>query len=247
MSFLDGITDNYGGIATSVVSIAALAFLSKQMQANTTPQNNTTSITVTASLPSTTQLQPSAENKIPVLYGASWFGGVITDAVMTNNNQTMTYCITLSEKTGTILSTSQASAYTFHDVYYNSQRLIFKSDGYTVDYSLDINGVVDKSLSGFVKIYCYAGNSSSSAPIGNYDNPNVSAISVMPGWTSTNTMDDLIFAIVEVDYNQANGITSIGSLLFNIQNSMKLPGDVLYDYMTNTRYGAGLDPSVIKT
>jgi hypothetical protein len=34
---------------------------------------------------------------------------------------------------------------------------------------------------------------------------------------------------------------------FKIQNSMTLPGDCIYDYMTNTRYGAGIDPAEINS
>jgi hypothetical protein len=32
-----------------------------------------------------------------------------------------------------------------------------------------------------------------------------------------------------------------------MKNTMTLPGDVLYDYMTNTRYGAGIPEAEIKT
>jgi len=32
----------------------------------------------------------------------------------------------------------------------------------------------------------------------------------------------------------------------NMSNSMTMPGDVLYDMMTNTTYGAGIAPADIK-
>jgi hypothetical protein len=54
-------------------------------------------------------------------------------------------------------------------------------------------------------------------------------------------MSNLVFVIVRVDYNKDKNITGLGDLTFEIKNSMKLPGDCLYDYMTNTRYGAGID------
>jgi hypothetical protein len=34
-------------------------------------------------------------------------------------------------------------------------------------------------------------------------------------------------------------------MTFVIENSMKLAGDCLYDLMTNTRYGAGINPEEI--
>jgi hypothetical protein len=58
-------------------------------------------------------------------------------------------------------------------------------------------------------------------------------------------MNDLIFAVVKVDYNREKNVTGIGDLLFHVDNTMKLPGDVLYDYMTNTRYGAGITATEI--
>jgi hypothetical protein len=53
-------------------------------------------------------------------------------------------------------------------------------------------------------------------------------------------MNELIFSVVRVEYSREKNVTGIGDLKFHIQNSMFLPGDVLYDYMTNTRYGAGI-------
>ena len=73
------------------------------------------------------------------------------------------------------------------------------------------------------------------------------AWSIMPGWTSAHTMNDLVFAIVKVEYNKEKNVTKLGKLDFKIRNSMTEPGDCLYDYMTNTRYGAGIDPQEINS
>ena len=70
----------------------------------------------------------------------------------------------------------------------------------------------------------------------------------MPNWASaTHAMNDLLFAVVRVDYNRDKNVTGLGDMLFHIQNNMYLPGDCLYDYMTNTRYGAGISASEIYT
>ena len=58
-------------------------------------------------------------------------------------------------------------------------------------------------------------------------------------------MNDTLFAIVKVTYSRDKGVTGMPNMMFTITNSMKLPGDVLYDYMTNTRYGAGIDSANI--
>lgn len=243
MSFLSDVVGFFSGnsIASSVVKIVGISYIAKKLANNAISANN---IDNPANIDQGVRLQipPAANNKIPVLYGSAYFGGVITDAVMTNTNKTMYYCLTLSEKTGTILSQNTASSYTFKDVYWNDQRIVFKNDGITVDYTVDRAGTVDRSLGDQVSIYCYAGNSSTPKVPENYTNNSIpNAYSVMPGWTtSTHQMNDLIFAIVKVDYNREKNVTGIGNVLFHIDNTMKLPGDVLYDYMTNTRYGAGI-------
>lgn len=250
MSFLSGIVDFFksNSIASSIVKIVGLSYLAKKVADNALSANNLDNTEANIDKGVRLQVEPAASNKIPVLYGAGYFGGIITDAVMTNTNKTMFYCLTLSEKTGTLLSNSTPSDYTFKDIYWNDQRVVFKSDGITVDYTLDRAGNQDRSLDGQVKFYCYAGNSSTPKIPENYSTSTTyMAYNVMPNWTSsTHPMSDLIFAIARVDYNREKNVTGLGTVLFHIDNSMKLPGDVLYDYMTNTRYGAGIDPTEIK-
>lgn len=187
------------------------------------------------------QVAPNADSKIPVLYGSAFFGGNISDAAMTNNNKTMWYCLVLSEKTGTQYSNSAASTYTFNNVYWNNQRIIFNTDGITVNYTVDSNGTIDRSLSGLIKVYCYAGGrTAGQVPIG-YTGSVPNAETLFPNWTSgTHAMQNLVFALVRVDYNRERNVTGIGDMLFQITNSMNKPGDVVYDYLTNTVYGCGI-------
>jgi hypothetical protein len=240
MSFLSGIVEFFSGgsVASSLVKIAGMAFVAKKIAASTNATNNTAPIDQGVRQP----IEPAADNKIPVVYGSAFKGGIITDAVMTNTNRTMYFCLTISEKTGTLLSTNADSVYTFNDIYWGQQKINFKSDGITADYTTDSNGTVDKSLDGLVKIYCFAGDSTKQVIPSYYTNNTlVNAYDIIPGWTSsTHMMNDLIFAVVRVDYNKDKNVTGLKNLIFNINNSMKLPGDVLNDYMTNTRYGAGI-------
>ena len=253
MSFLEGIK-NFGkksykflrgnSTASTLVKVAALAFLVNKLNRNKNRDNDKDTKNIDAGV--RVQVPPASDNKIPVLYGTAFFGGAITDARMTNSNKTMTFCITLSETTG-FLRDSSSSTYNFKDVYWNDQRIVFKSDGFTADYTVDRNGNFDRSIEGLVKVYCYAGGTSNPVVPDNYTNSSYpNAYDVMPNWTSsTHLMTNLVFAVVEVNYNREKGITSLVDMKFEIANSMKLPGDVLSDYMQSTIYGAGIDPSNI--
>jgi hypothetical protein len=191
------------------------------------------------------QVKPNATNRIPVLYGTAYFGGIISDAELASNNQTMYYCVTLCEKTG-FGADSTASTYTFKDVYWNDNRIIFKSDGITADYVIDRDGNVDTNIEGLVKIYCYAGDSNSPVIPQGYSNGSlVNASSVMPSWTSAQAMNDLVFIIAEVTYNREKNLTSLGEITVELENSMKEPGNVLFDYMNSTVYGAGINDTYI--
>jgi len=57
----------------------------------------------------------------------------------------------------------------------------------------------------------------------------------------------LVFAIVRVDYDRDRGVTSLGTVKFHIENSMTRPGDCLYDYFTNSIYGAGVPADEVDT
>jgi len=261
MSFLDGIMDAgksvtgfLGGssVASSLVKIAGIALVVSQMNKNNKSNDVPSSILqnpeanidggIRAPQP------PDSTTKIPVLYGAAFTGGKITDAVMSNNNKTMHYCLVISEKTGTLLSTGGSTSYVFKDVYWNDQRVIFFTDGVTVNYTVDRSGNIDRSLSGLVRIWQYKGNSSSGQVPENYAGSIPPAYSIMPGWTqTTHPMSDLLFAIVEVNYNREKNVTGLGTLMFHVESNLSQPGDVLYDYMTNSRYGAGIAAAEILT
>ena len=58
-------------------------------------------------------------------------------------------------------------------------------------------------------------------------------------------MSELVFCIVKIKYNKEKDITSLGEMEFKLNNTLTLPGDVIYDYMTNERYGAGIDSAEI--
>jgi hypothetical protein len=193
------------------------------------------------------QIDPSLDNKIPVVYGRAVLGGIVTDAELTNSNKTMYFCLTICEQTGNLgLGSGAASVLSFKDIYWNDERVVFKSDGITVDYTIDTAGCQNTNNQDLIKIYCYSGGSTEPVVPTVYTNTGLlPAYSIMPSWTVNHTMNDLIFAIVRVDYDKEKSVTSLGKCEFVIENTLTNPGDCLYDLITNTRYGAGINAAEI--
>jgi len=248
MSFLSGVLSigksvvgflSGSSIASSLAKTVLMGYALNRLSRNATKGND---INTTPNIDQGVRLQlsPNAESKIPVLYGSAFFGGNINDAAMTNSNRTMWYSIVLTEKVGTKIG-GGATTYTFNNVYWNDQRVVFNADGITVNYTVDRQGNIDRSLNNLVKIYCYRGNSSSGVVPSGYTGTVPNAFTLFPNWTSgTHPMDNLIFALVRVDYNREKNVTGIGNLLFQVTNDMFQPGNVLLDYLTNSRYGCGI-------
>ena len=186
------------------------------------------------------QLAPATENKIPIVYGTAYQQGIISDARISNNNQTMTYVLTLSEKT-------QTGSWSMGNIYWNDQRLVFKSaNTSTVDYAVSQDGTNNTNLKDLVKVYAWAGGSSSTNQIWG-PQPAVNAYDIIPTTTSSYQMSDLVFAVVQLTYNNDKGVTGLPTMTFQLSNSLKNPGLVWYDYMTSSRYGAGFTATEINT
>lgn len=236
------------GIAGSLASTAALGLILNQVNKSVNKENSVPEIAKTSQPDRFVreQLSPDTNHSIPVVYGSAFIKGIITDAVLTDNNGVMWYCITISEKTGTLLSNNADSVIKFNEIYLNQGRISFQADGFTVASTTSDDGIVDSSMNGLIKIYCY--NNGSNSPIlpDGYSNPSVLyATGLFPNWTNNHLMEGLVFALVRVQYSKEKNVTSLGEVEFKLTNTLSLPGDVLYDYMTNTRYGAGIPPTEI--
>jgi hypothetical protein len=235
-------------ISAGTARAAGLAYLLKEVQDsinkdNARPEKQTTYV---PDYGVREQIDPDTEHKIPVVYGTAVAGGAITDAVMTNSNQTMWYCITLSEQTGVIYGTNQQSQISFEAVYWNETQVNFRSNGITATSLTDDNGNASSDIDGLVEFYFFSGGSNKPVKLSGYSQGNGQAANqLFPGWTTSHTMNDLVFALVKVTYNKEKNITGLGNIQFKLKNTMSQPGDCLYDYMTNTRYGAGITPEEI--
>jgi len=72
------------------------------------------------------QTPPAGDNKLPVIYGHSWTGGMITDLSITSDNQTLYYVFAISEVTNTETG-GTPDTISFGDVYWGGKKCIFDS------------------------------------------------------------------------------------------------------------------------
>lgn len=235
---------------SNALGLSAISTLNQQNVTNSTTKENPTPaqsvFQVQADKGVREKIDPDTDWSIPVVYGDAWVNGSVTDAYMTEDTLTMWYCVTLCEQTGTKLSDSLESEIRFREVVWNNMRCSFGDDGIRVYKMYDEDNAVTDTYLDYIWIYPFSGSSEKPVAIGNYPAKNERpAYELFPEWTNRHMMTDLVFMLVKVVYNAEKQVTGIGDLKIRLQNSMKQPGDVMYDYMTNTRYGCGLAPEQI--
>jgi hypothetical protein len=234
-------TDNPQLIAMGVAMIAS-AVISKAF-ANENQPNADGSSAAVLNPGSRAQISPATDNKLPVVYGSAYVGGIVTDLSITEDNQFMYYVLSISEVTN-----NGSDSVTFGDIYYAGKKVIFNANGYTVDSLLDEStGIYDTSIAGYINIYLYSNGSntpvnSSSSAISIMQNPNL-----VYQWNNTKLMTNCSFAIVKLQYSQSRNIRGINQTRFQIINSRTNTGDCFYDYLTNTVYGAAIPANQINT
>lgn len=252
MSILDNLSDIGAGVidwvtgnsnSAALARAAGLGYLLNQLNKSTNNDNKTEKpVTEIKTQWSREQIDPDTSNAIPILYGSGFIGGMVTDAVLSDDQQTMWYVLTICEKTGTLKSTGQDSVITFQKIYWDDCELVFKSDGITVEKQITEDNHESSDMSGLVQFYLYNNGSGTPCKLYGYGSGATQpAYSIFPNWTPEHTMDQLVFAIIKVKYNAEKNVTGLGTIQFKLSNTLKKPGDVLYDYMLNTRYGAGIN------
>jgi hypothetical protein len=249
MSFLSGIGNFLGGVSNffkgnSLASTLAKTALSAYALNRITNSINRTTQSNVVDQGVELQLDPDTSNKIPVVYGKATIGGNITDVEMAANNLTLWVCLTLCEQTGTNIAGTQ-SVISFEKIYMDGFELVFKADGVTADYLVDVESNQDDRVDGLIQVFCYADGSANQVFPTGYSGTTATAYSRFPNWNSNKAMNDLVFALVKVTYNSEKKITSFPDFKFALSNTLTKPGDCLYDFMTNGRYGAGIPSSEI--
>jgi len=189
------------------------------------------------------QIPPATDNKLPVVYGTGYVGGVITDVSITTDNQKIFYVLSLSECTG------NGDTLTFGSIYFGGKKCIFDVTDLTKVVGLldESTGLTDTTVSGYLYMSLYNRGSYSGV------NTSVSAITTMQNvgcsyiWDTTKLMTNCAFAIIEVIYNQNANLTGIQQTKFQLTNSRSSPGACLLDYLTSTTYGAALPLASVDT
>ena len=194
------------------------------------------------------QVPPAGDNKLPVVYGSAYVGGIVTDLSITQNNQTLYYVLALAECTNTEQG-GTPDTYTFGDVYWGGKKVVFNStDQYKVDSLLDEStGLYDTSVAGKLEFYKYSNGSSS--PV----NSTKTAIEVMQSdglvyqWDANKLMSNCAFVIIKITYSQKANLTGLNQTKFQLTNSRTKPGDCFFDYLTSARYGGAISEANIDT
>jgi hypothetical protein len=230
--------------AAFAINMVASAIISKAFAPNPYNPNDQTK-----NPGSPTQSPPVGSNKVPVIYGTAYTGGIITDLSITSNNQRLYYVLTLAEVTSTNPGQTPDTI-TFGNVYWGGRLCIFGTgaDTYKVVGLLDEStGVTDTTVADRLNIYLY--NNGSNSPT----NSAFNAITVMSNadliyqWDATKLMTNAAFAIIEITYSVSANLNGIQQTRFQLTNSRHQPGACLQDYWLSTRYGAALDAASIDT
>ena len=199
-----------------------------------------------------TQGPPSNTNSIPVVYGDAYLGGIFTDAVLTIDQKTMYYVMTVSA-----ISPNGQFFFDTTKFYYSDRLITFDTTDLTKVVSLtDGAGNVDTKINGnlFVALYTSTqagvitslnGAAAPTTYMGGAD------IALAQRWAASGRqMNGLAFAIVKLNYSREAQTTQMQALTFRAQHYLNgtgvaKPGDVWYDYITNDIYGAAMDATIV--
>lgn len=187
------------------------------------------------------QVAPSTDNKVPVFYGKNLTGGLIVDAGISNQNDTMTYVIVLGEKT-------DSGTYFLGDQYRGDQKLNFGvgASSHIVTSVTDANGTSANKVNGKMRVRAYAGGTASTNQIFPTTNK-VAATTMLSTINASTSYEGLVYVVFQIDYDAEEGLTGLGQYTTEITNSLSEPGAVLSDFLLNSRYGAGLTTAEVDT
>jgi hypothetical protein len=117
---------------------------------------------------------PAGDNKLPVIYGTAYTGGVLVDMSISSNNQVIYYVIALSEVTNTETG-GTPDTFTFGNVYWGGKRVVFDGTDLTkVNGLLDEStGLTDTSVAGKMNFYLSAADEQLKSA---EDNPSIGII-----------------------------------------------------------------------
>jgi hypothetical protein len=202
------------------------------------------------------QVPPDPTAGIPLVYGDAYTGGRFCDAVLTTDQTSMYYVMVIS-----CISPNGQFSFDTSKFYYQDQIITFDTTDLTKVVSLtDQAGNVDTSISGHLYISLYTSSQTGTiTPINTSNQPSavMSTANGIPSgqeWVSSNRqMNGTAFAIVQLVYNANSlGTTALQPVTFHVSHYLNgdgcaKPGDVWYDYMTNTVYGAAVPSQFVSS
>jgi hypothetical protein len=214
------------------------------------------------------QLGPNTDNKLPVIYGSRYCKPIVTDAIISTDQKTMWYVLSLSEA-------PTFGEFSVGEVYYDGKLLIFDplnpneiTGWYTQPKKHSkVGGQYNTKPAGKLSMYFYRNGSLSTGTVhlcydmidqggGNFDigtastgTTTIDAISLLQDaaipaetqWTTATTMNNATFAVIRLNYDQGAGIYGLGGMDIRLTNPVtQNPGYAIYDYLTNISYGCGI-------
>lgn len=200
------------------------------------------------------QVPPSNTSAIPIVYGDAYLGGTFVDAVLSEDQKVMYYVLAVS-----CISPNGQFSFDTTDMYYGDRLIEFdETDQAKVVSLTDEAENVDNKINGSLYIYLYKSNQSGViTPLNSSYLPNdgqvMGATTIPAGlrWpASGRQMNGLAFAIVRLHYSTDAGTTNLSPITFKTSQYLNgtgvaKPGDVWYDYITNTAYGGAVDPAFV--
>lgn len=196
----------------------------------------------------TYQMSTDPSAGIPILYGQCQVRGAVFDSELTGNGTILTTAIMLSERTGAGINGN--ANYTLNEVFFNDAKLNLNANG-TVANAILNNGNVSTKYNNNTKVMLYQGDVDT--PIDKIQ-PGVDADYpfaryFMLNWANVQVQArGTLFALVEQTYDAENGVQGLGTWTFDITNdTASNPGDVMFDYLTNERFGAQYPATTINS
>jgi len=204
------------------------------------------------------QVPPATTNSIPIVYGDAYLGGIFVDAVLSTDQKTMYYVMAVSQiSPNGQFSFDYSTNHTTSKMYWQDQTVAFDPVDLTKVASLkDGAGNLQTKIAGNLYIHLYTSTEAGViTPLNGTQLPSSvmggSDIDVAQRWiASGRQMNGLAFAIIKMIYNRDAGTTQMQPVTFKTSHYLNStgvakPGDVWYDYITNTKYGCSMSPSIV--
>jgi hypothetical protein len=204
------------------------------------------------------QVPPDTTTPMPVVYGEAYLGGRFVDACITTDQKVMYYVMAIS-----CISENGIFVFDTNNFYYGDRKITFDTVNTTTVASLtDGAGNVDTTIKDHLNISLYKSDKNGNitglnTPFMPWDSSSILVMGAASGlpseaqWAATGRrMNGLAFAIIRLDYNRDAGTTQLQPITYHCAQYLytygkSKPGDVWYDYMTNSVYGAAIKPEFV--